>query len=253
MVAATATLLADDESYNMSRGIDAWQQGDAQEAVRYFIKEAEADDSNSEPWLFIAMIMKDEERLGTALSAMNECIKRIPEKNKTDRAKALFLRYGVFEMIGDTLHAERDLLQAAQLQPREIDYQNRLGDFYYHRNMWDIADKYYNQALKIDPQDWYATMGLGRNESERKAFDKALQWYDKAFAIDPDISSVYAFKGESLMGLGRWDEAAECLLNSGAHNCSINCATARSMWRSTPCTVGTSPSQPLPCGLSNWA
>ena len=214
MVAATATLLADDESYNMSRGIDAWQQGDAQEAVRYFIKEAEADDSNSEPWLFIAMIMKDEERLGTALSAMNECIKRIPEKNKTDRAKALFLRYGVFEMIGDTLHAERDLLQAAQLQPREIDYQNRLGDFYYHRNMWDIADKYYNQALKIDPQDWYATMGLGRNESERKAFDKALQWYDKAFAIDPDISSVYAFKGESLMGLGRWDEAAECLLNS---------------------------------------
>ena len=213
LLAAVGALWADDDSYNMSRGIDALQQGNTQEAIRYFLREAEADDTKSEPWFLIAQIMKDEDRLGASLTALCECLKRIPEKNKEKRAEALFSRSLVFLEIGDTLHAENDLLEVAQLQPGDVDYQNRLGDFYYDRHMWNTSDTYYNQALKLEPQNWYATMGLGRNESERKAFDKALQWYDKAYAIDPDQTSVYAFKGESLMGLGRWNEAAECLLD----------------------------------------
>lgn len=51
------------------------------------------------------------------------------------------------------------------------------------------SDIDFQKVLKIDPENAYARMGLGRNCLERKEYQKAIDYFDYVIALYPDYSS----------------------------------------------------------------
>lgn len=75
------------------------------------------------------------------------------------------------------------------------------------------AAKEYEEALKVDPENAYATLLLGMTYANLKDYDKALQYAEKAVQLQPGFTAyynlglIYANKNEAKKALEALDKA----------------------------------------------
>ena len=75
------------------------------------------------------------------------------------------------------------------------------------------AAKEYEEALKVDPENAYATLLLGMTYANLKDYDKALQYAEKAVKLQPGFTAyynlglIYANKNETKKALQALDQA----------------------------------------------
>jgi tetratricopeptide (TPR) repeat protein len=83
--------------------------------------------------------------------------------------------------------AKRYYERAIKLEPRYAEAVNNLGTIYYSRKGYRRATKLYQRALRESPNSASILSNLGTAFFARKNYAKAAEIYEKALALDPEV------------------------------------------------------------------
>lgn len=82
-----------------------------------------------------------------------------------------------------------------------------LGLAYYKKKEYKLSEKYYNEALKIEPKFIIALHGLGRTYIAMGRISEAIETLKKGIAISPNIAELYLDLGNSYLLLRNYKKA----------------------------------------------
>lgn len=91
------------DSYNYTRGVEAINKNNTEEALEYLNKEIAEHPDNGYAFAWIALVRNYNEEFGRALTASNVAVKKIPAKDKEYKAFAYSTRAKVYLNLEDTI------------------------------------------------------------------------------------------------------------------------------------------------------
>jgi tetratricopeptide (TPR) repeat protein len=121
----------------------------------------------------------------------------------------------------DTLTAEKraDILMARKMYreaaetykqaPQSAVIQNKIGIAYHQMMLIDIARRYYERAIKLDPKYPEAINNLGTTYYSKKNYRRAIKLYRRALKLSPESASIYSNLGTAFFGRKNYKKAAE--------------------------------------------
>jgi len=173
-------------SYNFSRGMEAFEQGNYQEAAAYLAREVQENDNRS-AWYFLAVIFDNNDQVGKALTAINKALK-LADGDKADQALCYNLRAGLHIQLGDSAQALDDINQTLRLQPKDPDYLLNRASFYATHKQYELAKPDLIKVLDLtdnnQEQHARAMSWLVVIAKETKRYDEAVSWANRYAAID---------------------------------------------------------------------
>jgi tetratricopeptide (TPR) repeat protein len=105
--------------------------------------------------------------------------------------------------------AQRDLLNAVDLEPGNAAAWEALGKSHAAAGEFAAAAEACRKAVEIDPQAKTAWNALGVNEDERLRFPEAVEAFDKALAIDPEYTLALTNLALAYQKKGNYEKAVE--------------------------------------------
>lgn len=218
LIACSSVLYADNikrpDSYNYTRGIEAIQNNNLDEALDYLNKEITEHPDNGYAFAWMASVRNYNEEYGRALTAANTAVKKIPSKDKEYKAFAFSTRASVFLNLEDTIQAMKDYAQAIALTPEDDRLYNTRAQLYYEQGKDDLADNDYRKMISLKEGDVMGYMGLGRNANAQKRYEDAIKLFDYVNKLEPSYSSAYSFRAESYIGLKKYNEAIDDIITA---------------------------------------
>ena len=218
LVLCSSVMLADNikrpDSYNYSRGVEAINNNNAEEALDYLNKEINEHPDNGYAFAWIALVRNYNEEFGRALTAANVAVKKIPSKDKEYKACAYGTRAQVYLNLEDTIQALKDYSQAINIVPDDDRFYNQRAQVYYEQGKYDLADKDYLKMISLKEGDVMGYMGIGRNANAQKRYEDAIKQFDYVVKLEPNYSSAYSFRAESYIGLKKYNEAIDDVISA---------------------------------------
>lgn len=218
LVLCSSAMLADNikrpDSYNYSRGVEAINNNNAEEALDYLNKEINEHPDNGYAFAWIALVRIYNEEFGRALTAANVAVKKIPSKDKEYKAFAYGTRAQVYLNLEDTIQALKDYSQAINVMPDDDRLYNQRAQVYYEQEKYDLADKDYQKMISLKAGDVMGYMGIGRNANAQKRYGDAIKQFDYVVKLDQNYSSAYSFRAESYIGLKKYNEAIDDVITA---------------------------------------
>lgn len=218
LVLCSSAMLADNikrpDSYNYSRGVEAINNNNAEEALDYLNKEINEHPDNGYAFAWIALVRNFNEEFGRALTAANIAVKKIPSKDKEYKAFAYGTRAQVYLNLEDTIQALKDYSQAINVMPDDDRLYNQRAQVYYEQEKYDLADKDYQKMISLKAGDVMGYMGIGRNANAQKRYRDAIKQFDYVVKLDQNYSSAYSFRAESYIGLKKYNEAIDDVITA---------------------------------------
>lgn len=218
LVLCSSVMLADNikrpDSYNYSRGVEAINNNNAEEALDYLNKEINEHPDNGYAFAWIALVRNYNEEFGRALTAANVAVKKIPSKDKEYKAFAYGTRAQVYLNLEDTIQALKDYSQAINIVPDDDRFYNQRAQVYYEQGKYDLADKDYLKMISLKEGDVMGYMGIGRNANAQKQYEDAIKQFDYVVKLEPNYSSAYSFRAESYIGLKKYNEAIDDVISA---------------------------------------
>lgn len=218
LVLCSSVMLADNikrpDSYNYSRGVEAINNNNAEEALDYLNKEINEHPDNGYAFAWIALVRNYNEEFGRALTAANVAVKKIPSKDKEYKAFAYGNRAQVYLNLEDTIQALKDYSQAINIVPDDDRFYNQRAQVYYEQGKYDLADKDYLKMISLKEGDVMGYMGIGRNANAQKRYEDAIKQFDYVVKLEPNYSSAYSFRAESYIGLKKYNEAIDDVISA---------------------------------------
>ena len=202
------------DSYNYSRGVEAINNNNAEEALDYLNKEINEHPDNGYAFAWIALVRNYNEEFGRALTAANVAVKKIPSKDKEYKAFAYGTRAQVYLNLEDTIQALKDYSQAINILPDDDRFYNQRAQVYYEQGKYDLADKDYLKMISLKEGDVMGYMGIGRNANAQKRYEDAIKQFDYVVKLEPNYSSAYSFRAESYIGLKKYNEAIDDVISA---------------------------------------
>lgn len=218
LVLCSSAMLADNikrpDSYNYSRGVEAINNNNAEEALDYLNKEINEHPDNGYAFAWIALVRNYNEEFGRALTAANVAVTKIPSKDKEYKAFAYGTRAQVYLNLEDTIQALKDYSQAINVMPDDDRLYNQRAQVYYEQEKYDLADKDYQKMISLKAGDVMGYMGIGRNANAQKRYGDAIKQFDYVVKLDQNYSSAYSFRAESYIGLKKYNEAIDDVITA---------------------------------------
>lgn len=218
LVLCSSVMLADNikrpDSYNYSRGVEAINNNNAEEALDYLNKEINEHPDNGYAFAWIALVRNYNEEFGRALTAANVAVKKIPSKDKEYKAFAYGTRAQVYLNLEDTIQALKDYSQAINIVPDDDRFYNQRAQVYFEQGKYDLADKDYLKMISLKEGDVMGYMGIGRNANAQKRYEEAIKQFDYVVKLEPNYSSAYSFRAESYIGLKKYNEAIDDVISA---------------------------------------
>ena len=218
LVLCSSAIFADNikrpDSYNYSRGVEAINNNNAEEALDYLNKEINEHPDNGYAFAWIALVRNYNEEFGRALTAANVAVKKIPSKDKEYKAFAYGTRAQVYLNLKDTIQALKDYSQAINIVPDDDRFYNQRAQVYYEQGKYDLADKDYLKMISLKEGDVMGYMGIGRNANAQKRYEDAIKQFDYVVKLEPNYSSAYSFRAESYIGLKKYNEAIDDVISA---------------------------------------
>ena len=202
------------DSYNYSRGVEAINNNNAEEALDYLNKEINEHPDNGNAFAWIALVRNYNEEFGRALTAANIAVKKIPSKDKEYKDFAYGTRAKVYLNLEDTIQALKDYSQAINVMPDDDRLYNQRAQVYYEQEKYDLADKDYQKMISLKAGDVMGYMGIGRNANAQKRYGDAIKQFDYVVKLDQNYSSAYSFRAESYIGLKKYNEAIDDVITA---------------------------------------
>jgi len=111
---------------------------------------------------------------------------------------------------------ERDFqqqLHALTSNPQDSDAQYQLGLIHLRRRNLDVARRYFENALKIDPSDPEYHYCLGRANELAGDWAKALEQYEETYSLNPEygMGDIFREVGKGYLQTGNVEKGAEFL------------------------------------------
>jgi tetratricopeptide (TPR) repeat protein len=125
------------------------------------------------------------------------------------------------EMRGDIFMARkmyREAAEAYQEAPKNPVLLNKTGIAYHQMLELSVAEKYYRQAIKANPNYSEAVNNLGTVYYARKSFRRAVNEYKKALRLSPESASVWSNLGTGYFARKDYKLAAEAFQKALALN-----------------------------------
>lgn len=203
------------DSYNYTRGVEAVQDNNTEEALDYLNKEIAENPENGYAFSWIASVRYYQKEYGLAITAADKAVKYIPKKDKEYRVFALNTRALIYHYgLEKDDEALRDYNQCVKEAPQnEKVYQSR-GQFYYEKEKYDLANADYRKMIQLNQGSVLGYMYLGRNMYALKQYDDAIEQYEYAMKLAPDYVSAYSFRAESYIGLKQYPKAADDIVKA---------------------------------------
>ena len=218
LVLCSSAIFADNikrpDSYNYTRGVEAINNNNAEEALDYLNKEINEHPDNGYAFAWIALVRNYNEEFGRALTAANVAVKKIPSKDKEYKAFAYGTRAQVYLNLEDTIQALKDYSQAINIVPDDDRFYNQRAQVYYEQGKYDLADKDYLKMISLKEGDVMGYMGIGRNANAQKRYEDAIKQFDYVVKLEPNYSSAYSFRAESYIGLKKYNEAIDDVISA---------------------------------------
>jgi tetratricopeptide (TPR) repeat protein len=103
----------------------------------------------------------------------------------------------------------REAVDAYKQAPTSAVMLNKIGIAYHQMTDLDSARKYYERAIKTDPQYSEAINNLGTIFYARKSYRRAITEYKKALRITPESASAWANLGSAYFARKNFETASE--------------------------------------------
>lgn len=203
-----------ENSYNITRGMEELGIGNYADANSWFEKELAENPKNGYAHLYIGALRGVLQDYGLALSSLDKALQYIPKKDKENRALTYSTRARVNLAMEDTISAINDYALAISTDPTDRDYYEKRGQLYFELGNYDLSDKDYNEMIKLDRGDTMGYMGIGRNARDRKNYDEAIAQFSYAAKLAPDYSSAYSFRAEAYGLQGKWKESIDDIIKA---------------------------------------
>ena len=221
LIVCSSVLYADNikrpDSYNYTRGLEAIQNNNLEDAITYLNKEISEHPENGYAFAWVALVRNHGEEYGRALTAANIAVKKIPSKDKEYKAFAYSTRASVFLNLEDTVQAMKDYAQAITLTPEDDRLYNARAQVYYEQGKYDLADNDYKKMISLKEGDVMGYMGIGRNDKKKNAqkrYEDAIKQFDYVNKLAHSYSSAYSFRAESYIGLKKYNEAIDDVITA---------------------------------------
>src|SRR6266487_2479008 len=110
--------------------------------------------------------------------------------------------------------------EALRLDPNDTDSYIGKGDALYKLGRYEEALAFYEEALRLDPNDTDSYIGKGDTLYKLERYEEALAFYEEALRLDPNNVDAYDGKTETLVKL-HYDEEILFTLSAKAKSFSI--------------------------------
>lgn len=194
-------------SYYYQRGVEAIENGENEEGIRYLGKEIQDNPKNGYAYLWLSAGNFSLDNKGAALNSIMSAIKYIPKKDKYYLSWSYKIRAIINLSLEDTTAALSDYTMAIKLDPTVSDYYEQRADVYFEQEKYELADADYLQMIKLEPGNTMGYMGHGRNLKEQKRYDEAIEVFNYVIKMEPEYSSGYSFRGECYLYQKKYSEA----------------------------------------------
>jgi tetratricopeptide (TPR) repeat protein len=139
----------------------------------------------------------------------------VPSQGQSDLSHAITVRPELTdEQLADLYMARKEYREASELYKRLSDsaptnpvYLNKLGISLHQQTVLGMALKYYERAVKVDPQYADAENNIGTIWYQRKRYSKAIKAYHKAIALRNDMAVLYSNLGYAYFGDKKYEES----------------------------------------------
>lgn len=144
-----------------------------------------------------------------AADSLGEYLEAAKHRNLTAfELKIVALNYAMLE---DYANADRGLTRVLEMNPRDLQASNYLGEVKFLQEKYEEAIGVFRRSLKLDPKNVFAANGLGgaceqKNQLEEAAaaYRQAIEWQAGKMVQDP---TPVLNLGRLLLKLGRNEEA----------------------------------------------
>lgn len=117
------------------------------------------------------------------------------------------------EKRGDILMARKMYREAAETykesKPDSAMIENKIGIAYHQMMKMDIAKRYYERAIKLDPKYAEAINNLGTVYYSKKSYARSIRFYKRALKLSPNSASVYSNLGTAYFARKDYKRASE--------------------------------------------
>ncbi len=86
---------------------------------------------------------------------------------------------------------------------------NKIGIGYHQMMDLRVAEKYYKQAIKLNPKYSEAINNLGTIYYARKSYRRAINQYKKALRLAPESASIYSNLGTAYFARKKYEDASK--------------------------------------------
>lgn len=198
-----------ENSPNYNAAMSALDKEDYSSGFDYLSKEIVVHPDNGYAYYYLSVIYGAFEDKASALEAINLSISYLPSSEALMRARAFVLRSRIYFEEDEYELALRDLNQAVQLCPQDLEIIRERADYYYRGKDFDKSDEDYSRMLEIEPSSPVAIVGIGRNLGGRGEYEAAIRYFNSKENEVGAYSPFYAYRGGCLFSLGRKDEALD--------------------------------------------
>lgn len=212
--AAAAQDVKRPDSYNYTRGVEAVQSGNDDEAIEYLGKELQDNPKNGYASIWMAVVYNNQGELGRALSMANHAVENIPKKDKEYVAFAFMGRGNLYGSLGKKDEALADYTSAIKASPESGDAYEERGDLYRSMGKLELAEADYRKMIEMDPGSVNGYVGLGLTAELDGRRTDAISYYDYAIKLDPNLSFAHSARANAYIALGEYEKASDDIITA---------------------------------------
>ena len=200
---------------NMSRALEAYQNSDLDEMLKYLALEEQNNTKNGYAYSWHAHALYYNREYGQALDKSTLALKYLPKKDKEYIVFTHHTRSDVYVQLDDYDNALAELNVAVKLDNKEEKSFEKRGEIYFLMKKYDLSDKDYKQCLKLNENSLMGMMGLGRNAQEMGNCAMANDYFNKVIKLyGSTYSSGYSFRAECYIKQGMFSAAADDIVTA---------------------------------------
>lgn len=196
------------DSYNYTKGVQAYNEGDYAKSFDYFEKELQNNPKNGYAMLWksgIYQVYKDYDR---ALDLVEKALKYLPKKDKFFVGSAYEGRGGIREYFGDKESAIADYERAFKTDGNESHLYKVCG-IYNVQGRYEEESKVIERMMNVNRNNVITWVYAGHNAFSQNLYDKAQKCYDYAVELNPKYSSAFSFRAELNFVKHCYEEASD--------------------------------------------
>ena len=96
----------------------------------------------------------------------------------------------------------------------EVEQAMRAGEAAFSQHEFDEAIRNYGEALRLQPNNYFAVLFTGNAYDRKSDFVKAAEWYERAIRFDRDIETSYRYYADMLAREGKMAKARAMLIQA---------------------------------------